>query len=292
MAARTYSLTEYKKIYRVFVISVLSILLISQIIIQLMITSGKYDSSIISLAGQQGMLSQDISKTVLSIRLNLLQGRDNSRNATELKSIVSQFGANHYALLLGNDSLNIHADNSPEILKLFRELQPSFLAIQLPATTMAHQTTLAAGMDGDINDILGHEGAYLGIMERIVASYRSENLEKTSRLQHIEILLALITFLLITLEILFLYTPLLKHLQQRNEALQVQYDRISHFLYVISHGIRKPVANLLGLSELLTSENTTGGSTLEHIRQSTLELDTLLRDLNQELQGDPKGKPR
>ncbi|HUX84430.1 MAG TPA: type IV pili methyl-accepting chemotaxis transducer N-terminal domain-containing protein [Chitinophagaceae bacterium] len=285
MPLQLLSPTDYKKTYRVFVVILLSMLLLSQAIIQFMITSSKYDGTIIQVAGQQGMLSQDIAKTALNIRLNLIQGRNNNLEAYNLKKLVTRFETNHYSLLLGNDSMGITANNSPEILRLFRALQPSFLAIEFSAKTIAFQSSFAEGMDDYIDNILVHEETFLNLMEGIVLGYNRENQQKIRNLQYIEILLAIATLVLVTLEIILLFTPLLRKLQERNRDLESQNARTRHFLYVISHGIRKPVANLLGLSDLLSSAPAGDRITVGHIRQSALELDQLIRELNENLQG-------
>ncbi len=285
MALQLLSPTDYKKTYRVFVVILLSMLLLSQGIIQFMITSSKYDGTIIQMAGQQGMLSQDIAKTALNIRLNLLQGRENTGEASGLKKLVNLFETNHYSLLLGNDSMRISAHNSPAILRLFQALQPSFLAIEISGKTIAFQSSFAEGMDNYIDNILVHEQPFLNLMERIVRGYNDENQQKIRNLQYIEILLAIATLVLVTLEIVLLFTPLVRNLQERNRDLESQYNRTRHFLYVISHNIRRPVANLLGLSDLLSSARDADGATVSHIRQTALELDQMIRELNDNLQG-------
>lgn len=58
---------------------------------------------------------------------------------------------------------------------------------------------------------------------------------------------------------------------------------LQQFTYVISHNLRAPLANALGLATLLTkvNKNTEAfGVSLAHLRKSVAEADTVLRDLN------------
>lgn len=287
MPEKDYYVKEFKNIYKIFVGSLLGIILISQLIIQYYISNTKNDASVINIAGMQRMLSQDIAKTVLNIRLDLLQQQSAGADSHQLRNLVTQFDTNHHAMLYGSKSLGVRKDESATILALIRELQSHYLAISLNARLIAHNPGIAAsGIDSYIQPILSNEPAYLQTMEKIVFTYNQEGLKKTRQLQVVEVVLAFFTFILVILEMFFLYKPLISRLQKRNRALQAQYVRIQHFMFVISHNIRRPVANLLGLATVFDPTDASDTEIITNIKESATELDTIIRDLNTELSKD------
>lgn len=71
-----------------------------------------------------------------------------------------------------------------------------------------------------------------------------------------------------------------EELIQRNKDLE-------QFSYVISHNLRSPVANILGLAELMEHEGTNEAEKelmMEHLTHSVKKLDTVIKDLNYVLQ--------
>lgn len=283
MQERDYYIKEFNNIYRIFVGSLLGVILISQLIIQYYINSTKNDASIINIAGMQRMMSQDIAKTVLNIRLDILQNHSAAIDSRQLRDLVRQFDENHHEMLYGKKTLGARINDNPVILKEVKELQTHFLAISLNANLIAHDPGMAGGVDTYVQRILANESPFLQTMEKIVFTYNQEGLRKTRQLQLIEVVLAVITFVLIMLEMLYLYRPMISRLQKRNWALQAQYRRIQHFMFVISHNIRKPVANLIGLTNVFDSADPSETEIVSNIRESATELDTIIRDLNREL---------
>jgi len=69
---------------------------------------------------------------------------------------------------------------------------------------------------------------------------------------------------------------LMNDLLRRNEALE-------QFTYIVSHNLRAPVANLLGLTDTFRDENLDGqmkDAIVQYISDSSLQLDNVLKDLN------------
>lgn len=73
-----------------------------------------------------------------------------------------------------------------------------------------------------------------------------------------------------------------KSLYLTNEELVKHNNELQQFSYTVSHNLRGPVARLLGLAQLFTKENTeeVRAQIVNFIQQSTIDLDSVLKDLN------------
>ncbi len=68
------------------------------------------------------------------------------------------------------------------------------------------------------------------------------------------------------------------------KELSNKYNELMQFNYIVSHNLRAPVANLLGLSNLITMPNRTEHDKLKiikHIQDSATRMDDLIKDLNE-----------
>ena len=77
-----------------------------------------------------------------------------------------------------------------------------------------------------------------------------------------------------------------KILEASNRELHKRLDELQQFSYTISHNLRGPVANLLGLASLFTpeGENPKNHQIMAYTRTAAAALDTVIRDLSQVLQ--------
>jgi PAS domain S-box-containing protein len=72
-------------------------------------------------------------------------------------------------------------------------------------------------------------------------------------------------------------------LAQSAQDLCRQNKDLQQFAYIVSHNLRAPVANVLGLTDLLSSvekDSEVFESSLSKLKQSTFNLDTVIRDMN------------
>ncbi|MBB6610806.1 PAS domain S-box protein [Pontibacter sp. Tf4] len=73
-----------------------------------------------------------------------------------------------------------------------------------------------------------------------------------------------------------------KQLKMTRDLYQHNKD-LQQFTYIVSHNLRAPVANALGLAHLLTKADRTSeafDATLSHLKKSVLQMDTVLKDVN------------
>ncbi|MFD1467556.1 PAS domain-containing protein [Hymenobacter caeli] len=70
---------------------------------------------------------------------------------------------------------------------------------------------------------------------------------------------------------------------QSQQELYRQHSDLQQFTYIVSHNLRAPLANALGLADLLGSLDKHSADyelTLKHLQASTQQLDAVLRDMN------------
>ncbi|MCC9138415.1 PAS domain S-box protein [Pontibacter silvestris] len=82
-------------------------------------------------------------------------------------------------------------------------------------------------------------------------------------------------------------------LSKLTKDLYRQNNDLQQFTYIVSHNLRSPVANALGIADLLPSINSESemyDTSLKYLKESILQLDTVLKDMNRILSiRDSKG---
>ncbi len=195
--------------------AIATIAIIGQVLIQIHLKDQQSDSRVVNIAGKQRMLSQKISKTVLLLRQDQSEG-DRIELTEKLETAVSLWKISQDGLLHGNDSLRLPGKNSAAIVTLFKSIQSDFdemhrnaqdVIIELKKDPSTPFRSLSPGIQG----ILDHEDLFLNGMERIVLQYANEAHEKVASLSNMEYILLIISLVVITLEIIFIFRPTTQH---------------------------------------------------------------------------------
>jgi signal transduction histidine kinase len=82
-----------------------------------------------------------------------------------------------------------------------------------------------------------------------------------------------------------------KHVLERQtmfDDLLIRNDKLKSFAFIVSHVLRAPVANILGLNALFTEDPESKDKYIELLNQSTQKLDKVIRELNEVLQDKNK----
>ena len=151
-------------------------IIISQVLVQNLISKQQDDSRTINVAGRQRMLSQKISKIALKIgqtedSLGLIS------TANELKEAVDLWKKSHQALLNGDESIGVAGDPSPEVLQMYEKITPHYAEIVSNAEKITRSIrTPGQGQEirYSIAAILEHEERFLNGMDDIVFQYDKE----------------------------------------------------------------------------------------------------------------------
>ncbi|MWB93330.1 PAS domain-containing protein [Flavobacterium sp. GA093] len=207
--------------------------ILSQILIQYNLNQQLSDSKIINISGKQRMLSQRIAKEVLI--LNFVADKAESKQILHLKNIVSLWKTNQNALENGSAVLGFPKEKSPELSKLYLEINPVFSKIvtttDLFLLNLEQKKNLADNSEL-VKIILQNEGVFLSKMNQIVSQYDKEAHEKVTEQRQIEYWIFAFTLLVLLLEFLFIFKPtnkkveklISKLLSSEKKALKLAYD--------------------------------------------------------------------
>jgi len=208
------SSNRFSKLGRWYVLalSVIAVVaIIGQALIQLHLRDQANDSRVVNVAGKQRMLSQKISKIVLSLHADQdKQTRSEIYNG--LRSSVQLWKVSQEGLLHGNDSLKLPGKNSEAVNQLFTASAPNFeemLSASQTIITLLSQDLLTSyeSLEPEIRLVLARENNFLTGMENIVAQYDSEAKDKVSSLSTMEYILLGISLMVIILEVFFVFRP-------------------------------------------------------------------------------------
>lgn len=265
---------SYKKIYKTFVITVILLILSSQAITQFFIYTQKYDANRVNISGRQRMLSQNITKTILKIHFQ--KEAVSKEELHTLEKLKNLFVSSEKAILEGDENLEVKKNNSDAALSLFQDLKPHSEFISDLSSAIISGKKIE---EASIQELFFHEAEFLKTMDQIVSLYSKESVTRASRLQLVESLLALFAVLVILFEIGVLYRPLIQRLTEDNEELAKRKKILEDYSFLISHKVRKHVANLLGLMNTINPNNLLEiREYFQYVRQSVVELDTVSRE--------------
>ena len=190
--------------YLLALASIVLTIVISQFLIQTFIQKQSFDSRVINVAGRQRMLSQKISKICLKIQMNPLD----ETLYDELVNSANIWKNSHQALLMGNDTLGVGGVNSPEVIDLFRKVEPELSSMlnsvnKITSASRDDSTTIYT----EVQNIINKEDTFLAGMDAIVFQYDTEAKLKVQRLKKLEYILFAIAIAIVVLEFIFLFLP-------------------------------------------------------------------------------------
>ncbi|GAA4900324.1 hypothetical protein GCM10023311_27400 [Flaviramulus aquimarinus] len=207
----------FDKLRRLYIIALSTIALsviISQILIRTHLSGQESDSTVINVAGRQRMLSQKLTKDIVSLSVE-----SNQTNRILLKDKIKEtlhlWELSHHALQNGNDSLGLPKKNSIKVASKFKVLNPVFDTINEASKSiidkLENNPFLAIeSYIVDIEKVKANEDNFLMMMDDIVNQYDLEADEKVEWLRKLELWLTGLTLLILLGEFLFIFWPAAK----------------------------------------------------------------------------------
>ncbi|MEW4925581.1 ATP-binding protein [Algibacter sp. 2305UL17-15] len=207
----------FDKLRRLYIIALSTIALsviISQILIRKHLSAQESDSTVINVAGRQRMLSQKLTKDVVSLSSEA-HPEKKTRLKNNIKSTLHLWELSHKALQKGNDSLGLPKTNSPEVSTKYKLLNPVFDTISTASKSIIetienNPKAPLTSYSSKIEKVKAHEGSFLKIMDEIVNQYDLEADEKVERLRKLELWLTGLTLFILLGELLFIFWPAAK----------------------------------------------------------------------------------
>ncbi|AOW18254.1 histidine kinase [Polaribacter vadi] len=207
----------FDKLSRLYIIALSTIALsviISQILVRKHLETQQSDSTVINIAGRQRMLSQKLTKEVVSLSVSS-DKKDREILQKNIKETLYLWNFSHNSLQKGNDSLGLPKQNSDHIIREYNTLNPVFNTILKASNSIVEklEKDLLISVDeltSDIKKITNNEGEFLLIMDRIVNQYDLEANKKVVWLRKLEFLLMTFTLLILLGEFLFIFWPTAK----------------------------------------------------------------------------------
>ncbi|WP_308993754.1 ATP-binding protein [Mariniflexile litorale] len=207
----------FDRLSRLYIIALSTIalsVLVSQILVRKHLNDQQSDSSVINVAGRQRMLSQKLTKEIVSLSTeNSLPKRLLLKE--KIKRTLKVWELSHQALQKGNDSLGLPGNNSAIIQKKFEVLNPTFQIISDASKAIIEKIENVPPLPlsvfiEDIERVKENEGHFLLVMDQIVNQYDLEADAKVNWLRTLELLLTAFTILILLGEFLFIFWPTAK----------------------------------------------------------------------------------
>ena len=186
------------------------LVLFSQITLQYTIKKQENDSRVVNIAGRQRMLSQRISKDILAIYV-AENSFEEKKYLDELIASASLWSRSHEGLINGDKELGLPGKNSQVVLKLFSNIEENYKNILNASNsiiTMYENNSLnKKSIYSKLLIIKENEPTFLKGMDTIVFQYDDEARTKVKFIKNLEYTIMFITFIVLLLEIKYIFRP-------------------------------------------------------------------------------------
>lgn len=168
----------------------------------------------INLAGRQRMLSQKITKAALA------------NDVQELHHASENWRQSHVGLQSGDEELGLSGKNSEAIDALYLQLSPHYLAMSQAIDLLLNNPS-PLQHEQAIASLLASEKRYLPLMNKIVYAYSDEGEAQVKLLTRAEYMLGGLTLIVLILEGLLIFEPMVRRLSRNWQKLLESERRFS-----------------------------------------------------------------
>lgn len=185
-------------------------IIIAQILIQSHLNSQLSDSRVINVAGRQRAFSQKLVKEVLLLK-EVDRQSEKTKILSEIERTLSIWKESHKGLQSGNTALGLPVEDDLKILGLFEKIQPVYAKMVDALENIVKNNASNEKAEIASNDFLALEESerlFLQMMDNIVNEYDERSKEQLEKLKQKEYFLLGFSFLILLLEMLFIFKPL------------------------------------------------------------------------------------
>ncbi len=230
-------------LYTLAVTSVVSLIVGNQLFSHYLLSQSEADANVLNLAGRQRMLSQKIALQTYKSELDFSK-------IYGVKSDTKNWVTIHKALRDGSEEFNIPKHNSTELYQMFIDIYEHVELINNLVNSITNEEELAIFADM----IAVESAAFLPKMDAIVQQFQLEAEEKHARLELFEILMTALSILILGIEFIFIFRPIIEELGNQNSRLaKVNFNK-DRIMSTIAHDLRNPINGIQGLMQIVRGD--------------------------------------
>jgi serine phosphatase RsbU (regulator of sigma subunit) len=216
------SIRQLRKLYAIIVISIISFLVVQQVLLYVSTSKSKMFARQLNIAGKQRMLSQKIGK------LSVLYTHDKAYKS-ELLSVLGEWNRDYKDLVNGNATRNLEPLDHGAIyekMHLADSFHKELSAAVIRLTSDQYEKKELLSL------ILSYETLFLRHMESTMSLYEKEAERSVSRITRIEYTMSIIAIIMVMLEMYYVFKPTRKIIiTQENELKQKIKDLTDSMFY-------------------------------------------------------------
>ncbi len=181
------------------------------------------NAHLINIAGQQRMLSEKLSRIALVIQLKT-GIKERQEYVDKLRQKLILLEKTHKGLQFGNTEIGLPGNNSVAVTRLFADLQPHYQAMKASIQNFlaaivqnAYHPNVAISIL--VEKIVDEQIAFVEQMNAIVYQYAAEAETQLNQVKLIVALLAILILIVLLLEGLYIFRPVIQQIQQTIQEL-------------------------------------------------------------------------
>lgn len=195
--------------FYVIALTIIAVLTVSGLLFIKHTINNHYDDSrVLNVAGRQRMFSQRLTKLAL-LRISGVPAADK----VQFGSLLTSWSNSHLQLRAGSLSMEkVYAVRKSEAIdRMFTRIDPVFQSIRTSLMRIDDPRTSLTEKQRALETILRDEPAYLQQMDDIVFRFDDESLRRVRYLEQVEWLLGITTLIVVLIEGLFIFRPVVRH---------------------------------------------------------------------------------
>jgi len=186
--------SKLKRQYTLGIFLALMVLIINQVFIQYWLFNKDEDALTINISGRQRMLSQ-------KIMLEFERYSNGKASLSSIKRVYKTWSQTHYGLLNGDIERSIHKVSDPIAIQYLEEISANVLFVkaflETPSSTEVSRQALYE-----------NQAKFLEGMEVVVKKLEQNSNEKLHFIAIMEIILAILSAIILVMEVRYIYRPI------------------------------------------------------------------------------------